>query len=61
MTENTGISIGKSVWGSGHVAMIGNFYKVLGGEDSEYCDISDAYQVLEMIEQIYATSKNKLR
>lgn len=61
MTENTGISIGKSVWGSGHVAMIGNFYKVLGGEDAEYCDISDAYQVLEMIEQIYATSKNKLR
>ena len=61
MTENTGISIGKSVWGSGHDAMIGNFYKVLCGEEAEYCDITDAYQVLEMIEGIYSTSKNKLR
>ena len=59
--ENTGIAVGKSVWGSGHIAMIGNFYKVLCGEKAEYCDISDAYAVLEIIEKIYETSKNKLR
>lgn len=59
--ENTGIAVGKSVWGSGHIAMIGNFYRVLCGEDAEYCDISDAYQVLEIIEKIYETSANKLR
>ena len=34
---------------------------VLCGEEAEYCDITDAYQVLEMIEGIYSTSKNKLR
>ncbi len=61
MTENTGISSGKSVWGSGHIAMIGNFYKALCGEKAEYCDISDGYKVLEIIDRIYTTSKNKLR
>ncbi len=60
-TENTGISIGKSVWGSGHIAMIGNFYKVLCAQEAEYCDINDAYQVLEIIERIYETSTNKLK
>ncbi len=61
VTENTGIAIGKSVWGSGHIAMISNFYKVICGEEAEYCDISDAYAVLEIIEKIYETSTNKLR
>lgn len=60
-TENSGIAIGKSVWGSGHVAMIGNFYRAICGEEADYCDISDAYQVLEMIEAIYDSSANKLR
>ncbi|MBE6704008.1 MAG: Gfo/Idh/MocA family oxidoreductase [Ruminococcaceae bacterium] len=59
--ENTGAAVGKSVWGSGHTLMIGNFYKVLRGEQAEYCDITDAYQVLEIIEKIYETSPLKLR
>ncbi len=59
--EDTGVAVGKSVWGSGHTIMIGNFYKVLQGEEAEYCDITDAYQVLEIIEKIYETSPCKLR
>lgn len=60
-TENDEALAGKSVWGSGHIKMIGNFYKALKGEDAEYCDINDAYQVLEIIEAIYNTSANKLK
>jgi len=59
--ENLEIAKGKDVWGAGHVAMIGNFYKVISGEKADYCDIRDAYQVLEIIGKIYETSANKLR
>lgn len=59
--ENGGTTLGKAVWGSGHVKMIGNFYKTLNGEKADYCDVRDAYQVLEIIEAIYKTSANKLR
>ena len=59
--ENNGISIGKSVWGAGHTVMIGNFYKILCGEEACWCSLDDAYQVLEIIEAIYDTSANKLK
>ncbi len=59
--SNDGISVGKSVWGAGHISMIRGFYKAICGEDAYYCDIRDSYQVLEIIEAIYRTSANKLR
>ena len=64
MTEictNNKVEVGKAVWGSGHSALIRNFYKAVLGEEVYYCDIRDSYQVLEIIEKIYETSKNKLR
>ena len=60
-TENNETPLGKSVWGSGHIAMIGAFYDAIEGKQSYYCDIRDAYQVLEIIGSIYSTSANKLR
>lgn len=60
-TTNDGAAVGKAVWGAGHVAMIGEFYKAILGEGGDYCDISDGYRVLEIIERIYGTSECKLR
>lgn len=60
-TENGGAPVGKAVWGTGHIAMISEFYKEIRGEKSDYCDIRDSYQVLEIIEKIYETSTKKLR
>ena len=52
---------GKACWGNGHTMMMKRFYDALGGDDVWYCDIADAVPVLEMIDKIYTTSKNKLR
>ena len=52
---------GKACWGNGHAMMMKRFYDAIGGEDVWYCDIKDAVPVLEMIDKIYKTSKNKLR
>lgn len=52
---------GKACWGNGHAMMMKRFYDALGGKDEWYCDIKDAVPVLEMIDKIYSTSKNKLR
>ncbi len=52
---------GKACWGIGHAMMMSRFYNALCGADEWYCDISDAVPVLEMIDKIYSTSKNKLR
>ncbi len=59
--SNSSAKVGKAVWGSGHFVMIGNFYRAILGEKTDYCDIRDSYQVLEIIEEIYKTSKTKLR
>lgn len=63
LTDNTDFSgaAGKACWGNGHLMMMKRFYDALGGSDDWYCDIKDAVPVLEMIDKIYATSKNKLR
>lgn len=62
VTENNGLEVGKLVWGMGHACMIGNFYKSISGDKNVYyCDIEDAVVSLEIIQQIYATSANKLR
>ena len=60
-TTNDGAAVGKAVWGAGHVAMIGEFYKSILGEGGDYCYISDGYRVLEIIEGIYGSSEKKLR
>lgn len=59
--RNNTVKVGKAVWGSGHFMMIGNFYRAIRGEKADYCDIRDSYQVLEIIEKIYESSKTKLR
>ena len=41
--------------------MMKRFYDSLEGKEEWYCDINDAIPVLEMIDKIYSTSKNKLR
>ncbi len=57
-----GPAVGKTVWGAGHAEMIDRFYcAVLGSAREDYCDIRDAWQVLEIIGGIYDTSANKLR
>lgn len=52
---------GKACWGNGHAMMMKRFYDSLEGKEEWYCDINDAIPVLEMIDKIYSTSKNKLR
>lgn len=52
---------GKACWGNGHAMMMKRFYDALEGSDVWYCNIEDAVPVLEMIDRIYTTSKNKLR
>jgi len=52
---------GKACWGNGHAMMMKRFYDAINGSDDWYCDIADAVPVLEMIDRIYTTSKNKLR
>ncbi|MBE6688850.1 MAG: Gfo/Idh/MocA family oxidoreductase [Ruminococcaceae bacterium] len=61
VSENSSLAVGKSVWGHGHAIMIGNFYEAVKGNDALYCDIEDAIVSLEIIQAIYATSKNKLK
>ena len=63
LTDNTDYSAveGKACWGNGHTMMMKRFYDAINGEDVWYCDIKDAVPVLEMIDKIYTTSKNKLR
>ncbi len=58
--DYTGIE-GKACWGNGHAMMMKRFYNALCGSDDTYCDINDGIPVLEMIDKIYSTSKNKLR
>ena len=52
---------GKACWGNGHTMMMKRFYDALCGKDEWFCDINEAIPVLEMIDKIYTTSKNKLR
>lgn len=50
---------GKPYWGNGHKAMIEAFYSAVDGDDSYYCDITDAVQVLDIIAEIYKNSDVK--
>ena len=61
LAKNDALSVGKAVWGIGHAIMIGNFYDAVLGKDAYYCDIEDAIVSLEIIQEIYRTSPNKLR
>ena len=61
VAKNDAAGVGKAVYGMGHTIMISNFYNAVCGKDVYYCDIEDAIPALEIIQQIYSTSANKLR
>ena len=55
--KNDNLLNGKNYWGNGHIKMISNFYDAVSGNDTYYCDIRDAVQVLEIIAGIYKGSE----
>lgn len=56
LCENDNRITGKACWGSGHVRMISAFYNALDGKECEFCPLSDAVTVLDMIADIYRHS-----
>ena len=56
ITSDKSVKVGKAYWGSGHIAVIENFYDSLVGKEACYTDINDAYDTMKMVFDIYEST-----